>query len=104
MITILYRGGPRDGQVIQRAHDPKTITCHAERKALGLPNGHYVTHKMVFADLLGQPVTARIGYVAQWVTLKPGMWRELGIRQAVERLGRLVQNRGLRIAWRGLGE
>lgn len=99
MITILYRGGPRDGEVIQRAHDPRTITCHAERKALGLPNGHYVTKPIVpkLMDLLGLGPTA---YVAQWVTLKPGMWRELGMRQARERLGRLNPRK----AWRGLGE
>lgn len=99
MITILYRGGPRDGEVIQRAHDPKTITCHAERKALGLPNGHYVTKPIVpkLMDLLGLGPTA---YVAKWVTLKPCMWRELGMRQARERLGRLNP----RMAWRGLGE
>lgn len=95
MITILYRGGPRDGEVIQRAHDPKTITCHAERKALGLPNGHYVTRRGWLAELDSPP-----RYIAQWVTLKPCMWRELGMRQARERLGRLNP----RMAWRGLGE
>lgn len=94
MITILYRGGPRDGEVIQRAHDPKTITCHAERKALGLPNGHYVVRRV-----MDNIPTAR-GYIAQWVTLEPCMWRELGMRQARERLGRLNP----RMAWRGLGE
>ena len=96
MITILYRGGPRDGAVVQRAHDPKTITCHDERKALGLPNGHYVTHPGAVA---GQRVPN--AYVAQWVTLKPCMWRELGMRQAMERLSRIHQPH---IAWRGLGE
>lgn len=93
MITILYRGGPRDGELIRRAHDPKTITCHAERKALGLPNGHYVTRRH---PLLSQPDL----HIAQWVELKPCMWRELGMRQARERLGRLNP----RMAWRGLGE
>lgn len=100
MIRILYHGGPRDGGVTKLAHDPKTITCHAERKALGLPIGHYVTKPIVpkLMDLLGLGPTA---YVAQWVTLEPCMWRELGIREAVKRLGRIHQPQ---IAWRGLGE
>ena len=99
MITIICRGGPIDGQIRRLQFDPKTFTKHAERKALGLPNGHYVTKPIVpkLMGLLGLGPTA---YVAQWVTLKPCMWRELGMRQARERLARLNP----RMAWRGLGE
>ena len=89
MITILCQGGPIDGQIRRLQFDPKTFTKHAERKALGLPNGHYVTRRA------GQRVPN--AYIAQWVTLKPCMWRELGMRQACERLARLNP-------WRGLGE
>lgn len=97
MITIRYRGGPRDGQSIRLPHDPKTITCHAERKALGLSNGHYVTRQACLAEPFDDPTC----HIAEWVTLKPGMWHELGQRQAAQRVARM---HAPHIAWRGLGE
>lgn len=97
-VIIKCLGGPIDGQIRRLQFDPKTFTKHAERKAMGMPNGHYVTRPMA-SGLVGRGF-GQEPYIAQWVTLKPCMWRELGMRQARERLGRLNP----RMAWRGLGE
>lgn len=71
MIRVFYEGGPRCGATHNLPFDPKTITCHAERKALGLSNGHYRT----------EPVADGL-YRAKWHRLEPCAYFRAISRQA----------------------